>query len=69
LRPREVRKLTGHQRVPVVLLICLAIGAFGRARESKRLEILPGGHFDAYVSGFQGASTPALNWFKQHLMN
>ncbi len=46
----------------------LAIEAFGRAREPKQLVILPGGHFDAYVSGFQGASTPALNWFKQHLM-
>lgn len=46
----------------------LAIEAFGRAREPKQLVILPGGHFDAYVSGFQGASTPALNWFKQHLI-
>lgn len=46
----------------------LAIEAFGRARDPKQLVILPGGHFDAYVSGFQGASTPALNWFKQHLM-
>jgi len=44
------------------------IETFGRAREPKQLVILPGGHFDAYVSGFQGASTPALNWFKQHLM-
>ena len=46
----------------------LAIEAYGRAREPKQLVILPGGHFDAYVSGFQSASTPALNWFKQHLM-
>jgi fermentation-respiration switch protein FrsA (DUF1100 family) len=46
----------------------LAIEAYGRAREPKQLVILPGGHFDAYVSGFQGASTAALNWFKQHLM-
>ena len=46
----------------------LAIEAFGRARDPKQLVILPGGHFDAYVSGFQGASTPALDWFKQHLM-
>jgi fermentation-respiration switch protein FrsA (DUF1100 family) len=46
----------------------LAIEAFGRAREPKQLVILPGGHFDAYVSGFEQSSTPALNWFKQHLM-
>ncbi|MGH8678195.1 MAG: alpha/beta hydrolase [Burkholderiales bacterium] len=47
----------------------LAIEAFGRAREPKQLVIIPGGHFDAYTgAGFQHASTPALNWFKQHLM-
>jgi hypothetical protein len=46
----------------------LAIEAFGRAREPKQLMIIPGGHFDAYVAGFETASTPALNWFKQHLM-
>ncbi len=47
----------------------LAIEAYGRAREPKQLVILPGGHFDAYVGeGFQHASTPALNWFKQNLM-
>jgi fermentation-respiration switch protein FrsA (DUF1100 family) len=47
----------------------LAIEAFGRAREPKQLVIIPGGHFGAYVGeGFQHASTPALNWFNQHLM-
>lgn len=45
----------------------LAIEAYGRAREPKQLVIIPGGHFDAYVSGFEQSSTPALNWFKQHL--
>ena len=47
----------------------LAIEAYGRARDPKQLVILSGGHFDAYTgSGFQQSSTPALNWFKQHLM-
>jgi fermentation-respiration switch protein FrsA (DUF1100 family) len=46
----------------------LAIEAFGRAREPKQLVIIPGGHFDAYVSGFESASTPTLKWFTQHLM-
>jgi fermentation-respiration switch protein FrsA (DUF1100 family) len=46
----------------------LAIEAYGRAREPKQLVIVPGGHFDAYIAGFEQASTPALNWFKQHLM-
>lgn len=49
--------------------IDLAIEAFARARPPKRLEIIPGGHFDAYVKGFNRSSSPALEWFQQHLMN
>jgi len=44
-----------------------AIDAFERAREPKRLVILPGGHFDAYVDGFEAASTPARDFFVEHL--
>src|SRR4051794_26965022 len=40
----------------------LAIGAYGRAREPKKLALLPGGHFDAYVKGFEASSDPALSW-------
>jgi hypothetical protein len=35
--------------------------------EPKKLVILPGGHFDAYVKGFEAASVPARDWFTQHL--
>jgi len=45
----------------------LAIDAYARAREPKRLVILPGGHFDAYVDGFDEASAPARDWFVEHL--
>jgi uncharacterized protein len=45
----------------------LAIGAFERAREPKRLEILPGGHFDAYIADFERSSGAARDWFLQHL--
>jgi fermentation-respiration switch protein FrsA (DUF1100 family) len=45
----------------------LAIGAFERAREPKRLELLPGGHFDAYVADFERSSGAARDWFVQHL--
>jgi uncharacterized protein len=45
----------------------LAIDAYERAREPKKLVILPGGHFDAYVAGFDRASGPARDWFVQHL--
>src|SRR6202012_2451282 len=33
-----------------------AIGAYEQAREPKKLVILPGGHFDAYVKGFDASS-------------
>ena len=39
-----------------------------KALQPKRLEILPGGHFDAYVKGFDASSQPALDWFRQHLV-
>ncbi|KAA1019650.1 alpha/beta hydrolase [Pseudonocardia sp. EV170527-09] len=46
----------------------LAIDAYERAREPKRLEILPGGHFDAYVDGFTASAHPARDWFRDHLL-
>ena len=46
----------------------LAIEAYEQAREPKRLVILPGGHFDAYVAGFDGASAAATEWFAEHLL-
>ncbi|MBC3193106.1 alpha/beta hydrolase [Pseudonocardia sp. C8] len=45
----------------------LAIGTFENAREPKKLVVLPGGHFDAYVNGFEESSEPATDWFVQHL--
>jgi len=45
----------------------LAIDAYEQARQPKRLVILPGGHFDAYVAGFGQASEPARDCFRQHL--
>jgi fermentation-respiration switch protein FrsA (DUF1100 family) len=45
----------------------LAIDAYEQARQPKELVILPGGHFDAYVAGFERASGPARDWFVRHL--
>jgi fermentation-respiration switch protein FrsA (DUF1100 family) len=45
----------------------LAVAAYERAREPKKLIILPGGHFDAYVKGFDDSSGAARDWFVQHL--
>jgi fermentation-respiration switch protein FrsA (DUF1100 family) len=45
----------------------LTVAAYEKAREPKKLVILPGGHFDAYVKGFDVSSGPATDWFVQHL--
>jgi fermentation-respiration switch protein FrsA (DUF1100 family) len=47
----------------------LALAAYERALEPKRLVTLPGGHFDAYVAGFADASQAATEWFVQHLLS
>jgi len=63
---------------PTPLLMCvaehdhltiagIAIDGYEQAREPKRLVILPGGHFDAYVDGFDVASGAAIDWFTEHL--
>jgi fermentation-respiration switch protein FrsA (DUF1100 family) len=62
--------------IPLLLLVAegdhlvpseLAIAAYDKAHEPKKLVILPGGHFDAYVKGFEAASIPARDWFARHL--
>jgi len=45
----------------------LAIAAYERAHEPKRLVLLPGGHFDAYVEGFDQSFGAARDWFRAHL--
>lgn len=44
-----------------------AIAAYERALEPKKLVILKGGHFDAYVKDFDAASGAACDWFVEHL--
>lgn len=45
----------------------LALAAYERALEPKRLVALPGGHFEAYVEAFDAASGAATEWFRTHL--
>jgi len=45
----------------------LALAAYERAVEPKRLRIVPGGHFDPYQARFDVASKEALEWFETHL--
>ena len=46
----------------------LAIAAYERALEPKRLVVLPGSHFEAYTTAFADASGAAADWFVQHLL-
>jgi hypothetical protein len=45
----------------------LALEAYQQALEPKRLVLLPGAHFDAYVKDFDAASAAARDWFLEHL--
>lgn len=45
----------------------IALDAYEDAREPKRVEVLPGGHFDIYTTGFELSSTLARDWFVEHL--
>ena len=47
----------------------LALEAYQQAREPKKLVLLPGGHFDAYVKDFDAASGAARDWFVEHLVS
>jgi len=45
----------------------MALAAFNRAGEPKRLELYPGGHFSAYTDQLDRSATAAAAWFGQHL--
>jgi len=45
----------------------LALGAYERAHEPKKLVIFDGDHFDAYVRTFEVACSAAEHWFVEHL--
>lgn len=51
----------------VVAPTTFALQAYEKAREPKKLTILPGGHYDAYGPGFETSSNAALEWFLAHL--
>ena len=64
---------------PTPLLMCvaendvltptkIALDGYAEAREPKQLVVLPGGHFDAYVDGFDVSSSVQLDFFRTHLM-
>jgi len=47
----------------------LALAAYERALEPKRLSLIPGGHFNPYLDEFPLAEAAATEWFREHLLN
>jgi uncharacterized protein len=45
----------------------LALAAYEKALQPKRLVMFPGGHFDGYVKYFRESSNAAVDWFREHL--
>lgn len=51
----------------VVAIADLALNAYHQALEPKKLLILRGGHYEAYIEQFDQASSAARDWFVEHL--
>ena len=47
----------------------LALAAYQRALEPKRLQLISGGHFAPYRDQFPLAVAAAIEWFSEHLLN
>lgn len=45
----------------------LALAAYQRALEPKRLVLVPGVHYDIYIAQRSAAIAAALEWFREHL--
>jgi fermentation-respiration switch protein FrsA (DUF1100 family) len=54
-------------RNDAVAVTDLALKAYERALEPKRLVMISGGHFDPCVKEFAASSTAAVSWFREHL--
>jgi len=50
-----------------ITLTDVALGAYERALQPKRLVTIAGGHFDAYLKWFDDSSGAAGGWFTEHL--
>src|SRR5271170_4835249 len=47
----------------------LALAAYERALEPKRLTLIAGDHFSPYLGQFPLAEAAATDWFREHLLN
>jgi fermentation-respiration switch protein FrsA (DUF1100 family) len=50
-----------------ITLTDLALSAYEQALEPKKLVVISGGHFAAYLSEFHVSLNAAVDWFRQHL--
>ncbi len=55
-------------RDDVLTVSDLAFAAYETAREPKKLVVLEGGHFDAYINSFDESSLAARDWFCEYLL-
>jgi fermentation-respiration switch protein FrsA (DUF1100 family) len=54
-------------REDTITIAGLALAAYERALEPKRLALIPGGHFAPYIDQFALAEAAATGWFRAHL--
>jgi fermentation-respiration switch protein FrsA (DUF1100 family) len=54
-------------RDDTITIAGLALAAYERALEPKRLALIPGGHFAPYIDQFALAEAAATGWFREHL--
>jgi fermentation-respiration switch protein FrsA (DUF1100 family) len=54
-----------EDKIPVTEV---ALAAYERALEPKRLALIPGGHFAPYLDQFPMAEAAATGWFREHLV-
>ena len=47
----------------------IALKAYSKAREPKKLVFIPGDHFSPYVEEFETCSKSACDWFLEHLQS
>lgn len=76
----EYEPITYVERIsptPVLMIVAaydyltptdLALKAYQQMLDPKKLVILNGGHFDAYVKQFEASSTAAREWFVENLI-
>jgi hypothetical protein len=51
-----------------ITLADVALAAYERALQAKKLVTIDGGHFDPYLGRFAQASSAACDWFTEHLV-